>query len=246
MTEVAEVLNLNPNTADAEELESLPGVGGTLADRIVSGRPYASLDDLRAVSGLGPKVLNSIAPSLTFELPPEEKTGEAPAPISSVSNGDRRRDDGRALAWMVLLSLASVVVSVGITLGILLAINGTLNAGRHAEVRSIQSDLRSLNAEVGSLGNDLELVESRLSGLQGLTGRMEAVEADMSGVQSEVDSAQKRVAEIQDRMARLEATLVEWVARAERFETFLEGMRNLLGELDPLATTTDTPSEDVP
>ncbi len=34
------------NTATAEELESLPGVGSVIAEKIISGRPYLSLEEL--------------------------------------------------------------------------------------------------------------------------------------------------------------------------------------------------------
>ena len=44
---------INPNTATIDEMVMLPGVGPVLAKRIVDGRPYASLDDLRRVPGLG-------------------------------------------------------------------------------------------------------------------------------------------------------------------------------------------------
>lgn len=45
------------NTASVAELESLPGVGPALAARIVAGRPYASVDDLDRVKGIGAKTL---------------------------------------------------------------------------------------------------------------------------------------------------------------------------------------------
>lgn len=55
---------LNINTATAAELETLPGVGPVLAERIVSWRndhgPYTSVDALDAVSGIGAKMLAGI------------------------------------------------------------------------------------------------------------------------------------------------------------------------------------------
>lgn len=41
------------NRASRESLESLPAVGPTLARRIIEGRPYARLEDLRRVRGIG-------------------------------------------------------------------------------------------------------------------------------------------------------------------------------------------------
>ncbi len=45
------------NTATAGQLEALPGIGPTLARRIIEGRPFGSIDDLSKVSGIVPKRL---------------------------------------------------------------------------------------------------------------------------------------------------------------------------------------------
>lgn len=42
------------NTADAATLETLPGVGPTTARAIIAQRPFASVDDLESVPGIGP------------------------------------------------------------------------------------------------------------------------------------------------------------------------------------------------
>lgn len=52
------------NTATADEIKLLPGVGEVLAERIVEGRPYKSIDDLRRVPGLGDKVFAKLRESL--------------------------------------------------------------------------------------------------------------------------------------------------------------------------------------
>ena len=51
---------INVNTASAEELTSLRGVGPKTAARIIEGRPYTSTEDLLRVKGIGPKTLAKI------------------------------------------------------------------------------------------------------------------------------------------------------------------------------------------
>jgi competence protein ComEA len=55
---------VNLNAADARELEQLPGVGPVLAERIVADRdangPFASLDDLSRVPGVGDAIVSAL------------------------------------------------------------------------------------------------------------------------------------------------------------------------------------------
>lgn len=56
---------LNVNEADLEELERLPGIGETLAGRVVAGRPYWSVADLRHVEGIGDLTVATLSPLVT-------------------------------------------------------------------------------------------------------------------------------------------------------------------------------------
>ena len=60
---------LNLNTATADQLDELPGIGPVLADRIVEWRtahgPFTSVDQLREVSGIGARKFESIRELVT-------------------------------------------------------------------------------------------------------------------------------------------------------------------------------------
>ncbi|MEO0144658.1 MAG: helix-hairpin-helix domain-containing protein [candidate division WOR-3 bacterium] len=43
------------NNASYEELLEIPGIGPTLAKRIIENRPYRSIEDLKKVKGIGEK-----------------------------------------------------------------------------------------------------------------------------------------------------------------------------------------------
>jgi beta-lactamase superfamily II metal-dependent hydrolase len=53
---------VNINTATADQLMTIPGIGPVLSRRIIAGRPYLTLDQLRRVEGLGAKRLAEIRP----------------------------------------------------------------------------------------------------------------------------------------------------------------------------------------
>lgn len=60
---------INVNTADATELEELPGIGEVLSQAIVDYRgeygPFSSVDELEDVSGIGPSILADVRDLVT-------------------------------------------------------------------------------------------------------------------------------------------------------------------------------------
>jgi competence protein ComEA len=62
-------LKMNINTVDAPDLEDLPGIGPSLAQKIIDYRqehgPYTSIEDLLNVSGIGPAKLDEIKELIT-------------------------------------------------------------------------------------------------------------------------------------------------------------------------------------
>ena len=66
------VFVLDPNTAPADSLELLPGVGRVIADRIVEYRQHRRFErevDLTEVSGIGPKKFEQLRPYLRINRP---------------------------------------------------------------------------------------------------------------------------------------------------------------------------------
>lgn len=64
---------IDVNTASPAALELLPGVGPSLAERIVAFRsehgPFDALKELDAVPGIGPRTLDDLAPFVRFSAP---------------------------------------------------------------------------------------------------------------------------------------------------------------------------------
>ena len=72
---------VNLNSAQASELAALPEVGSALASRVVEYRerhgPFASVDDVTQVPGVGPKTLELLRPMLTLS-PTSSKNDATP------------------------------------------------------------------------------------------------------------------------------------------------------------------------
>lgn len=69
---ILETGKLRINDATAEQLESLPGIGPALAQRIIAARrerPFSSADDLSRVSGIGPRTLERLRPQIEVAPP---------------------------------------------------------------------------------------------------------------------------------------------------------------------------------
>jgi len=78
------------NTATAEMLEALPGIGPKTVEKIMAYRtrtPFTCVDDLANVSGIGPKKLEMLRPLVTVR-----STGMSPTPASPRAGKPKERN----------------------------------------------------------------------------------------------------------------------------------------------------------
>ena len=116
---------IDPNRADAIELDRLPGVGPTTAGAIIaardSGAVFRQPDDLLAVRGIGPATLARMRDALDLRSPPVSRRPSRPAAErhapggagagwrspAATRDGDARAG-GAPAAWPVDLNRAGV------------------------------------------------------------------------------------------------------------------------------------------
>ena len=77
---------VNLNTANAAELQQVPGIGPSTADKILQARKtygtFKSVDDLQAIRGIGPKRLEKMRKYLTVGKAPQNKKSSTEAALS--------------------------------------------------------------------------------------------------------------------------------------------------------------------
>jgi len=70
---------IDVNRATAADLELLPRVGPAIAGRIIEARPFASVEDLRRVRGIGPRTLEQLRPLVEVTALRSEGDESAPS-----------------------------------------------------------------------------------------------------------------------------------------------------------------------
>jgi ribosomal protein S13 len=225
---------LDPNTADVEALTQLPGVGRTLAQRIVEVRPFQNLDDLRRVPGLREAGLARLGPYLHF-APASAQVDGQPIPRPGMPPADGEAPfTRRQTLWLTAGSaLIAVALSIVMTLVVLAGINGTLDIGRARSVRQLRTDLSAAQTSLDDVNLTLESVGSRLEALQGLTGRMTTVEGQVADVRGDIEQALRQVQGLEGALEEVQASTEALGARADRFDAFLDGLHALLGGTSP-------------
>ena len=74
------------NTASLADLVAVNGIGESLAEKIVAGRPYAKLKDLVKIHGISEKKLESLSGFLKVAAAPPKKAEPKPAePYDQIS-----------------------------------------------------------------------------------------------------------------------------------------------------------------
>jgi competence ComEA-like helix-hairpin-helix protein len=73
---------ININTATSADLQQIPGIGPSTAQKILDTRKsygaFRSVDDLLAIKGIGPKKLEKMRKYLTVGRPPSKKQSNSP------------------------------------------------------------------------------------------------------------------------------------------------------------------------
>lgn len=162
------------------------------------------------------------------ELPPPggvPSGGEKPPAVVSPSAPSAWRG---GFTWLAAASLIGAVLGAILALLVIGGINGTLDLNQRAAVMELSAEADRLGREAGALQTDLDGLRTRLDALEGLTGRLDDVERDVKDLDSGLTGAQADIVVLSGRAEALAQDIVTVRAAADRFNAFLDGLRDLL------------------
>lgn len=259
---------ININEADELTLATLPGVSTKLAARIVAYRaehgPFADVLDLTAVPEISPIMVEQLADRVTVTLiaqppiDPETPTEIPTEPITETavviptvdeviirtpmnetnSSQPVPTQKSSSMVGYLMTAVFGAIVGTALTLSILFGFNQTLQYGSYAEQVQLQNELQTLQEEQEQMQSDLETLDAEVDTLT--AGQENVVEAAATA-QVELDSLQETAVTLQTRADDLQNRIAAVAESARNFDTFLVGLRDLLGEVvAPLPTPTPT------
>ncbi len=72
----SDAAKVNVNTANAEELATLKGIGPAIAEKVIEYReqngPFATIEDIKKVSGIGDQIFENNKDLIVIDAPPAE------------------------------------------------------------------------------------------------------------------------------------------------------------------------------
>jgi competence ComEA-like helix-hairpin-helix protein len=216
-TEEKPLVRIDLNTASAQELQTVSGIGPQLSARIVDYRDtskgFLSKDELLAVPGVGATLYDRIAEQLTvtpqegavaLDTAPEEdlevEMGVIPEPIvipaePAAEPAAPRPIETRApgeprpgTGWRwVWAALLGALLGTLATLVILYALNGSLALSQSPVILDVNNRIQGLTVDVAAVRSELGTVQQRLTLLESLPTRMDAVEDTVGELGTAVD-----------------------------------------------------------
>jgi len=170
----------------------------------------------------------------TFTPPPTPRMPQDTAPSR----------DWRGCGGLVTAAFLGGLFGALLALLVIAGINGTLDFAQAGPILNLEADVARMESQADLLGSDVAALRQRLDQLEGLTTRMDAVEGAVDALDGELAETQVELQALARRADDLETEVIAARAAMERFDQFLDGLRNLLFEFQgapPTATPTPAP-----
>jgi competence ComEA-like helix-hairpin-helix protein len=125
-------------------------------------------------------------------------------------------------------SFLAFLLAIGLTLGALALINNGLRYVSPTQLGSVSRQVEGLNTQASILQQDLEGLRTRVDNLEGLSGRVSTIEQTTEQLRSDLDTASGQVEQLNQNVSILQTDVTELKNVSDRFQNFLDGLRELL------------------
>jgi len=194
------------NTAETESLTKTPGISNTIAENIISARPFESVDDCLKVKGMGKNLLTRMQSTFEAEEKPSENNAmvpvweeappvlveksQPPAPEPPVEKGPSFGSRlGQAFLNFVralfrLIALALVILGIGaaIYFGVPFVNNNVV-----LPIQRNTSQIYQLESQVATLQAQLDEMNMRVSGIESTIESQTATIAKLNEMQATLE-----------------------------------------------------------
>jgi competence ComEA-like helix-hairpin-helix protein len=162
---------------------------------------------------------------------PEQDTGPTVViPKSEPVRKDQPRYASRADAFWISFgsSFLAFLLAIGLTLGVLALINNGLRYVSPAQLGSVNRQVDGLSTQASILQQDLDGMRTRVDNLEGLSGRVSTIEQTAEQLRSDLNTAAGQVEQLNQNISGLQTEVTELRNVSDRFQNFLDGLRELL------------------
>jgi prefoldin subunit 5/ribosomal protein S13 len=191
------------------------------------------------VSKLSDEDFNPVTESVKEEAPEQAQETSIPEAVKAVfanqaenfENVKERTGLTNAnLLTLLAACLATMVLSILLTIGLLGAINGSLRYSSNNDFVALSRQVESASAKLDMLEKDTDGIRTRLDALESLSGRMKLIEEENASIRKELDKNNQQVNDIRAQIGQVQ-TNVEQLQKSNNFFTrVIDGLRNLLNE----------------
>ncbi len=212
----------------ASELASFEEIPAEELDETVTGEEMPVLFDAEQEE---PEMPTDEITEPEDVTPLEDKPAPAPKPaITPTPQKQEQRfaSRGQVFWWGLAALVVATLLGAALSLGVLALINNSLTFALPTEVTALSRQIDGVSSQADILQQDMDGMRTRLDNLESLSGRVGEMERSVSAIQKDADALQTRVVMLGEQVDGLDGAVTELQARTDRFQGFLEGLRNLM------------------
>lgn len=231
-----------------EELTSVPGISPAVYARLAH---RVTVEDEQAPAERAAETIEQVPAQGAAETVEQPTTTPAAAetarPDKALIPWEREttaRPPAPRRDWPGLIGMAAVGALCGALLALLAMAGlnrGSLLLNQRQDVITLQGRADELASRATALESDSASLRARLDALEGLTARMANVEDGLAELATRFEGAETDIADLDARTNALAADVETVRVAAEHFNSFLDGLRDLLLELQGAPSPTTAP-----